>query len=86
MSLAPRCAPWIAMLSRWDLRARHDGDQLRTGVPSSLLRQNRVVAWAILALAAFYEMVWAIGLKYTDGLTRLWLTIWTIAALAASPA
>ncbi len=57
-----------------------------TGVPSSLLRQNRVVAWAILALAAFYEMAWAIGLKYTEGLTRLWPTIWTIAALVASPA
>lgn len=42
------------------------------------------MAWAILILAALCEVAWAVGLKYTDGLTRFWPTVWTIIALAVS--
>lgn len=42
------------------------------------------MAWAILILAALCEVAWAVGLKYTDGLTRFWPTVWTITALAVS--
>jgi quaternary ammonium compound-resistance protein SugE len=42
------------------------------------------VAWTILFLAAGFEIAWAIGLKYTDGFTRVWPTMWTVAALALS--
>ena len=39
------------------------------------------MAWAILVLAGLCEVGWAIGLKYTEGFTRLWPTIWTILAM-----
>jgi quaternary ammonium compound-resistance protein SugE len=42
------------------------------------------MAWLILVLAGLFEVGWAIGLKYTEGFTRLWPTLWTAAALVAS--
>jgi quaternary ammonium compound-resistance protein SugE len=44
------------------------------------------MAWTILLLAAMFEIGWAIGLKFTDGFTRPWPTLWTITALALSVA
>ncbi|MBP7570107.1 MAG: quaternary ammonium compound efflux SMR transporter SugE [Acidobacteria bacterium] len=44
------------------------------------------MAWLILLVAALFEVGWAVGLKYTNGFTRLWPTAWTLAALAASMA
>lgn len=40
--------------------------------------------WIMLLIAAGLEIVWAIGLKYTDGFTRLWSSVGTILAMAAS--
>ena len=42
------------------------------------------MAWAILTLAGLFEAGWAIGLKYTEGLTRLWPTVWTALAMILS--
>src|SRR6185295_11680971 len=42
------------------------------------------MAWWYLVIAGLFEIVWAIGLKYTDGFTRLWPTVWTLAAMAVS--
>ena len=42
------------------------------------------MAWVALFLAGLFETGWAIGLKYTHGFTRLWPTVWTILAMAAS--
>ncbi len=42
------------------------------------------MAWALLVAAGILEIGWAIGLKYTDGFTRLWPSVWTIAAMVAS--
>jgi quaternary ammonium compound-resistance protein SugE len=42
------------------------------------------MAWALLFAAGILEIGWAIGLKYTDGFTRLWPSVWTIAAMVAS--
>ena len=39
------------------------------------------MAWILLVLAGLFEVGWAIGLKYTDGFTRLWPTVWTIASM-----
>ena len=44
------------------------------------------MSWLILLLAGFLEVVWAIGLKYTEGFTRLWPTVGTLAAMAISVA
>jgi quaternary ammonium compound-resistance protein SugE len=42
------------------------------------------MAWIILVVAGFFEVGWAIGLKYTEGFTRLWPTLWTAASMVAS--
>jgi quaternary ammonium compound-resistance protein SugE len=42
------------------------------------------MAWIILILAGLFEIGWAVGLKYTEGFTRLWPTLWTVAAMALS--
>jgi quaternary ammonium compound-resistance protein SugE len=48
------------------------------------LRVTSNYAWPLLVIAGLLEIVWAIGLKYTDGFTRLWPSIGTVAAMAAS--
>lgn len=42
------------------------------------------MAWGILFLAGLFEVAWAIGLKYSEGLTRLWPSVWTALAMALS--
>ena len=42
------------------------------------------MAWLVLFLAGLGEVAWAVGLKYTDGFTRLWPSVGTVAAMAAS--
>jgi quaternary ammonium compound-resistance protein SugE len=42
------------------------------------------MAWLLLVLAGGLEIGWAIGLKYTDGFTRLVPTVATVAAMAVS--
>jgi quaternary ammonium compound-resistance protein SugE len=40
--------------------------------------------WAVLVLAGLFEVAWAIGLKYTEGFTRLIPTVMTTSAMLAS--
>lgn len=40
--------------------------------------------WFILALAGLLEIGWAIGLKYTEGFTRLWPTVGTVLCMVVS--
>ncbi|WP_210527437.1 quaternary ammonium compound efflux SMR transporter SugE [Rubellimicrobium arenae] len=42
------------------------------------------MAWIILLIAGLFEVGWAVGLKYTEGFTRLWPTLGTAAAMALS--
>jgi quaternary ammonium compound-resistance protein SugE len=42
------------------------------------------MAWVILIIAGLFEVGWAIGLKYTEGFTRLWPTIWTVLSMVIS--
>ncbi|WP_428428373.1 quaternary ammonium compound efflux SMR transporter SugE [Pararhizobium sp.] len=42
------------------------------------------MAWMILFLAGILEIGWAIGLKYTEGFTRLMPTVLTGASMVAS--
>ena len=37
------------------------------------------MSWVYLFLAGVLEIVWAVGLKYTEGFTRLWPSVITIA-------
>ncbi|GAB61982.1 MAG: quaternary ammonium compound-resistance protein SugE [Candidatus Jettenia sp.] len=42
------------------------------------------MAWIYLLTAGFFEIGWAIGLKYTEGFTRFWPSVWTVFAMIAS--
>lgn len=42
------------------------------------------MAWVWLSLAGALEVVWAVGLKYTDGFTRTVPSVITLSAMAAS--
>jgi quaternary ammonium compound-resistance protein SugE len=42
------------------------------------------MAWVILFVAGLLETGWAIGLKYTEGFSRLWPSVWTILAMVLS--
>jgi quaternary ammonium compound-resistance protein SugE len=42
------------------------------------------VAWFSLFMAGVLEIIWALGLKYSDGFTRLWPSLITLAAIAMS--
>jgi len=42
------------------------------------------MAWVILCIAGLFEIGWAIGLKYTDGFTRLWPSLATAADMIVS--
>lgn len=42
------------------------------------------MAWIILVLAGLFEVVWAVGLKYTEGFTRLVPSIVTLIGMLIS--
>ncbi|NLC61657.1 MAG: quaternary ammonium compound efflux SMR transporter SugE [Gammaproteobacteria bacterium] len=42
------------------------------------------MSWTILFLTGLFEVAWAVGLKYTEGFTRLWPSVGTLAAMALS--
>ncbi len=42
------------------------------------------MAWLILLVAGLFEVGWAIGLKYSEGFTRLWPASWTVLAMIIS--
>ncbi|MCL1090919.1 quaternary ammonium compound efflux SMR transporter SugE [Shewanella profunda] len=42
------------------------------------------MSWLLLVLAGLFEIGWAIGLKYTEGFTRLWPSVFTVASMAIS--
>ena len=42
------------------------------------------MAWVVLFIAGLLEIAWAVGLKYTDGFTRLWPSIATGVAVVGS--
>ncbi len=52
----------------------------------SAVATSPTAAWTILVVAGLLEVVWAIGLKYTAGFTRVVPTVITLVAMAASVA
>ena len=42
------------------------------------------MTWLILFVAGLFEVAWAIGLKYSEGFTRLWPSVGTLAAMVLS--
>ncbi len=42
------------------------------------------MAWVVLFVAGLFEVGWAVGLKYAEGFTRLWPSVFVVASLALS--
>ena len=42
------------------------------------------MAWLILFIAGIFEVAWAIGLKYSEGLTKLWPSVFTVVSVLIS--
>ena len=42
------------------------------------------MSWLYLLVAGLFEVGWAVGLKYTEGFTRLWPSVWTGVCLLVS--
>ncbi len=42
------------------------------------------MGWVYLFVAGLFECGWAIGLKYSDGFTKLWPSVYTITAMSVS--
>ncbi len=42
------------------------------------------MTWAVIVLAGLFETGWAVGLKYSEGFTRLWPSVWTIFSMLVS--
>ncbi|MEU6844793.1 quaternary ammonium compound efflux SMR transporter SugE [Streptomyces sp. NPDC046716] len=42
------------------------------------------MAWILIVVAGLLEVAWSIGMKYTDGFTRLWPSVFTGAGIVAS--
>ncbi len=40
--------------------------------------------WIILVIAGLFEVGWALGLKYTEGFSRLWPSVFTVLAIIIS--
>jgi len=45
---------------------------------------STATAWVLLTIAGILEIGWAIGLKYTEGFTKITPTILTVSAMVAS--
>lgn len=44
------------------------------------------MAWICLFIAGLFEIGWAVGLKYTEGFSRLWPSVWTLLSMILSVA
>ncbi len=40
--------------------------------------------WFILFVAGLFEIAWAVGLKYSDGFSKLWPSVFTVASMIIS--
>lgn len=40
--------------------------------------------WLVLFIAGLFEVAWAIGLKYTEGFSKLWPSVFTLASMIIS--
>jgi quaternary ammonium compound-resistance protein SugE len=48
------------------------------------MQWSRLMPWILLLLAGLSEIGWAVGLKYTEGFSRLWPSVGTITAMVVS--
>jgi hypothetical protein len=54
-------------------------------IKSVATKPESAMPWVLLVIAGLFEVAWAIGLKYTEGFTRLWPSAGTLAAMGLHP-
>jgi quaternary ammonium compound-resistance protein SugE len=42
------------------------------------------MSWFILIIAGVFEICWAVGLKYSDGFTKFWPSVFTVVSMILS--
>jgi quaternary ammonium compound-resistance protein SugE len=47
-------------------------------------KMKHSIAWTILIIAGFFETGWAIGMKYSDGFSKLWPSVFTAISMLIS--
>jgi quaternary ammonium compound-resistance protein SugE len=52
--------------------------------PPDAGKETSIVAWFYVLAAGLLEVIWAVGLKYTDGFTRFWPSAVTIVTFSGS--
>lgn len=45
---------------------------------------DKTKAWMMLFAAGIFEILWTVGMKYSQGFTRLWPSLFTLITLAIS--
>jgi quaternary ammonium compound-resistance protein SugE len=63
--------------------AFHPSSNPQSEIPNPQSR-SLLMAWLYLLVAGLMEVGWAVGLKYTEGFTRLWPSVGTAVALVLS--
>jgi len=48
------------------------------------MKETGKMAWTLIVVAGFFEIVWATLLKFTDGFTKVWPSIGTVLAMGIS--
>jgi quaternary ammonium compound-resistance protein SugE len=54
------------------------------GMARTAMLRGVFMSWLILLIAGLFEIAWAVGLKYSEGFTRLWPTVGTVLAMTIS--
>jgi len=81
-----RSSATAASLTRWRSAkaARQQRLCRRQSITDHGTLTERDMAWVLLLVAGLLEVGWAVGLKYTEGFTRPWPSLFTLAAMVLS--
>ncbi len=80
-----RCLSAFAVLCRYSRTLPAASCELQALSVSHIQRDMTLsTAWAVLLVSGLFEVAWAVGIKYTDGFTRLWPSLGVLAAMAVS--
>src|SRR5262249_18131921 len=82
LTLAPGRSSYRVRLARFTVRRQPHQFVFAPGAKPT--DEEELMNWVLLVIAGLFEVGWAIGLKYTQGFTRLWPSVWTAAAIVVS--